>query len=265
MKVETGNALSKIKQNSIILTIGNVGKYEKCSTHFGGVPDVPADFVWPIYMDDKLEEPYPINFLAQINCENAAKYDTEGLLPERGLLSFFYDAEGQPWEGMNKDNDCIRVFWFEDIETLVPAELSDDFDETICYPYLSIGMKSKSSYPGYEDYSLLKNTYEGNMKVYHEVLNLISCKKEEEVSKLLGWADVIQATMLRDCDRNFFDTKRDDSAIVNEWQLLFQLSTIRNKNFELMFGDCGSIYFYIRKTDLLNHNFDNVYMQLQCG
>ena len=34
--------------------------------------------------------------------------------------------------------------------------------------------------------------------------------------------------------------------------------------FELMFGDCGRIYFYIRKEDLRNRNFENVWLSLQC-
>ena len=31
-----------------------------------------------------------------------------------------------------------------------------------------------------------------------------------------------------------------------------------------MFGDCGRIYFYIRKKDLAERNFDNVQLILQC-
>ncbi|MGN0700170.1 MAG: DUF1963 domain-containing protein [Oscillospiraceae bacterium] len=32
-----------------------------------------------------------------------------------------------------------------------------------------------------------------------------------------------------------------------------------------MFGDCGHIYFWIRKADLAARNFDNVWLILQCG
>ncbi|MCD2347047.1 DUF1963 domain-containing protein [Clostridium guangxiense] len=32
-----------------------------------------------------------------------------------------------------------------------------------------------------------------------------------------------------------------------------------------MFGDCGEIYFYIRKADLKDKNFENVWLILQCG
>ncbi len=49
-----------------------------------------------------------------------------------------------------------------------------------------------------------------------------------------------------------------------EWILLFQMDTVEKDGFELMFGDCGRIYFYIRKEDLRNRNFENVWLSLQC-
>ncbi len=48
------------------------------------------------------------------------------------------------------------------------------------------------------------------------------------------------------------------------WQLLLQLDTVRKDDFELMFGDCGRIYFYIRKDDLKARRFENVWLILQC-
>ena len=34
---------------------------------------------------------------------------------------------------------------------------------------------------------------------------------------------------------------------------------------EFMFGDCGHLYFWIRKQDLQNRDFDHVWMILQCS
>lgn len=49
----------------------------------GGVPDLPVGFVWPE------RDRQPCEFLCQINLAQVAPYDTEKLLPESGLLSFF--------------------------------------------------------------------------------------------------------------------------------------------------------------------------------
>ena len=51
---------------------------------------------------------------------------------------------------------------------------------------------------------------------------------------------------------------------VREWKLLFQLDTVENGDFELMFGDCGRIYFYIRREDLAQRRFDRVWLIQQC-
>ena len=47
-------------------------------------------------------------------------------------------------------------------------------------------------------------------------------------------------------------------------QLLFQLDTVESGGFELMFGDCGHIYFYITKEDLAARRFDRIWLILQC-
>ena len=46
--------------------------------------------------------------------------------------------------------------------------------------------------------------------------------------------------------------------------LLFQLDTVELGDFELMFGDCGHIYFYITKEDLAARRFDRIWLVLQC-
>ena len=46
--------------------------------------------------------------------------------------------------------------------------------------------------------------------------------------------------------------------------LLFQLDIVECGDFELMFGDCGHIYFYITKEDLAARRFDQIWLVLQC-
>ena len=60
-----------------------------------------------------------------------------------------------------------------------------------------------------------------------------------------------------------YGEEREDEVILDDWQLLLQLSTVESDDFELMFADEGSIYFYILKNDLKNRNFDSVCMILQ--
>ncbi len=49
----------------------------------------------------------------------------------------------------------------------------------------------------------------------------------------------------------------------DRWMLLLQLDTVECDDFELMFGNCGHIYFYITKEDLKARHFDNIWLILQ--
>ncbi|MBT9779516.1 DUF1963 domain-containing protein [Clostridium sp. MCC353] len=43
------------------------------------------------------------------------------------------------------------------------------------------------------------------------------------------------------------------------------MGTIESDDMEYMFGDCGHIYFWIRKQDLKDQMFDNIWLILQCS
>ena len=91
--------LCSMARNSIRLTIGGQPDTGVGADRFGGVPDVPADFTWPVFetatYDDDDVKPRPLAFLAQVCCAALAPYDTDGLLPKTGVLSFFYELGSQ--------------------------------------------------------------------------------------------------------------------------------------------------------------------------
>lgn len=49
----------------------------------------------------------------------------------------------------------------------------------------------------------------------------------------------------------------------NDCVLFLQIDSVEDKT-GMMLGDCGRIYFWIKKQDLLNKNFDNTWCILQC-
>lgn len=123
--------------------------------------------------------------------------------------------------------------------------------------------------------------YDGNWEQLEErdfpedldALNL-NQNNDKEVTKILGYADLCQGSMLLQCEmiRNNIDCndfeylKYQDEYIdaVGDWILLFQVDTISDSDFELMFGDCGRLYFYIRKEDLKEKKFENGWFVSQC-
>ena len=92
--------LESLGRNSIQLKIAGKETHKLGATRFGGKPDVPSDFVWPTYEGesyDHVVKDRPLTFLAQFNCAELAQFDKEHLLPDHGLLSFFYETDTQCW------------------------------------------------------------------------------------------------------------------------------------------------------------------------
>ena len=54
--------------------------------------------------------------------------------------------------------------------------------------------------------------------------------------------------------------KRGLDQGASDWRLLLEIGTDDN----MMWGDAGSIYFWIRKQDLAERKFENCWLILQC-
>lgn len=243
------------------------------------MPDTPKDFSWPTFetntfFDNEVKS-RPLAFLAQFNCAEIMPFDREGLLPKEGVLSFFYEMGSQRAGYDPKDAGCARVFWFENVEDLSPAEFPDALEEYYRFPMFHILAKSEDSLPGFEDFSLGRDGVE---PMWDEA-NFEEEQTDKNFSKLLGWPNVMQNCMTVECElvsRGHYlgngwdriprqDIQSAEQNSLNEWRLLLQLDTVVSDNgdFELTFGIYGRVYFYIRKDDLEACRFDRVWLILQ--
>lgn len=247
--------------------------------HFGGMPLAPKNFEWPYFETDSVDDATgtiklrPLAFLAQFDCGKLAIYDKDNLLPHKGILSFFYSIESNRWGFDPKDGGCARVYWFEDVNEFSLTPFPDDLDEKYRFPSLGITLTQINSYPDYESLPVKYNSDE-----YEQFFEALHGEENDNISKLLGWADTVQSRMEPECELigngyylgngwdNIPQEVRDNAEYASQekWQLLFQLDTVESDNFELMFGDCGRIYFWIRKEDLANRLFDRIWLILQC-
>lgn len=273
--------LEKMGCNSIRLEISGGAEQIVGGTRFGGTPDVPEGFIWPEFetdtFDDSEVRPRPLAFLAQFNCAEIAPLDREGLLPRTGLLSFFYELDSQCWGFDPKDKGCARVFWFVSDRGLSPAEFPDSLGADFRLPPIRIALKAEASFPGQEDFALRCPECASHDELFQEIRGGWE-EAEENISKLLGWPDIIQNNMTTECElvsRGYYlgntwkdiprqDIQEAEQSSLENWRLLFQLDIVEHDNFELMFGDCGRIYFYIRREDLAARRFDRVWLILQC-
>ena len=157
-------------------------------------------------------------------------------------------------------------------------------------PEFKINFKSNISLPSYEDFDILNeeekilekyrmsenlkdfenNLFDEYSNFYNEHIELL-----ESYTKLLGYPDVIQNSMEEECAavaRGFNmggigypkKYKEEIKKASKDWILLFQMDTLETSDYELMFGDSGHTYFWIKKENLANKNFENIRLILQC-
>ncbi len=258
------------------------------TSKIGGNPHLPAGFVWPYYEGanwEDIRENRPLSFIAQIDLAAAAPYDPNGCLPTSGYLYFFYDVVSQCWGFDPEDAGCARVYYLDvPADALTETPLPADLDEEARVPLSAIAFRTMDELPGYEEFDDLVDTdrfgddfdWDRYDEAVEETIGRMDCSPDE-VCKLLGYADLVQGSMLEEVamvtsgrycggvegyrDRTEVQ-KAADRAAAREWVLLAQFGTLSD---EVMFGDCGCIYFYIRKEDLSARRFDRVWLCLQCG
>lgn len=286
-KKETGASVDelvmvarKLAKNEILIKVTD-GVPSAEQSKLGGLPYLPADFEWPTYTSRDDGETRPLSFFCQINLTQVRDYDRDDVLPHSGMLYFFYECESSLWGFDPEDKGAARVFYYDSIEGFAPIELPEAIAEEHRIPNLAIEFSARSSYPKFEElglHSSVSCSWENYDKALERLGVEIDCDPEDH--KLLGYADIIQDEMLTECERvsrglscggpeSYEATPTEIKEIINQrasdWTLLIQIGTVETTDFEWMFGDCGMLYFYIRKDDLAAKNFENTEFSVQCG
>jgi uncharacterized protein YwqG len=247
-------------------------------SRFGGVPDLPPDFKWVTWKGRSL------NFLAQFNCEELSKYDLDRVLPNSGILYFFYDLDEQPWGFDPADRGGSVVMYSPDCDSLIPANLPQGVEkEEFCLPSFNLSFKTTLSIPSedsvvFEQIGLSKAESESFDLLWQELSHSepdseADLEQESQpIHQLLGFSYNIQGDMQLECQMvangiNYGDGINDSEAKVAaenaaEWRLLFQVDSDDDLN--IMFGDCGMIYYWIQESALQQKRFDQAWTILQC-
>lgn len=279
---DMGDILEKIKlleKNEITILADECDEVSRPDeSKIGGNPYLPSDFSWPVltYEDNST---VPLSFFCQINLEDVAGYDVDGVLPRHGMLYFFYECESSCWGYDPDDRDCARVYYYEDTSGFAPLAPPEDIAEEYLIPEIKISFRSKTAFPSFEEFSE-SNGCPLDFEEYYDALRSLGAELDSDSEhKLLGYADIIQNEMLTDCERicrdlycgdfeSYIETPDDVSEEINgsrdEWTLLLQLGTISCDAFEWMFGDCGMLYFYIKKEDIRKGQFGKTVFFVQC-
>lgn len=233
----------------------------------GGIPVVPEGFEWPTWNGK------PLAFLMQLKFSEINGGGQISYLPASGLLYVFYDQEQSTWGFDPKDAGSWRVFYSaEDVELKqgkYPSNIKERYHEKL------LASKIVKTYPAWDDANIMAlNLTDEQEDWYCEFRNAFL--DDAPGHQLGGWPNPIQGSdMDLECelvsnglycgDETGYNDPRAKALEQNkdEWILILQIDS--DDDAGMMWGDLGTLYFWIKKKDLGELNFHNVWMILQCG
>jgi uncharacterized protein YwqG len=234
----------------------------------GGLPDLPKGLKWFEYKGE------PMSFVAQINLWEVAQYDTENRLPKEGILYFFYDATQSSWGFDPKHKGCSKVYHYKgDLQDLETCAAPDNLDDDAIFSPSVIEFSAKCNMPDYESDLLYDVDLEDEEYVLYSQLDA-GINEAEYINKLLGHANNIQSGMELECelvrnglycgDSTGFKSPKAKALKrhISAWHLLFQVDS-NDDTCNMVWGDAGRLFFWIREEDLKSENFDAAWLILQ--
>jgi hypothetical protein len=204
------------------------------ATRLGGRPDLPVGAPWPLGPFNR-----PIPFVAQVDLSEVAPFGAAGVLPNSGLLSFFFDPSGS---GPDQVAPVVYTPAGARLRRVEPPEELTDGERFRPVPLV----------PHHE--ATLPPAWNGPVTGHLQLPDTawFAYEFDQEVDdegpwhRLLGHPDAVQGD------------PRPDSDVV----LLLQVSEDDRAGME--WGDSGSVYFMIRNSDLAALRFDRAWAELQC-
>ncbi|WP_226644370.1 YwqG family protein [Microbulbifer variabilis] len=247
-----------------------LGSPTETYSFLGGLPIVCQEIKWP----ENNEE--PLSFIAQLDLSEINADQCIDWLPKQGRLLFFYDLEECPWGFDPKDKNGWAVIYENGSEEPFEQPLPLNIDPESIAPEIKYLRSSRfTSYPDLDrlDISYTEISDEDHCDYYEFIANNYGDDPYHQVG---GYPKPVQNdSMEEECQlvsggvycgepEGFTSEKekhlRDQP---NDWKLLLQFDS--DDDVEVMWGDCGRLYIWVRESDAKQCNFDNSWMIMQCS
>ena len=242
-------------------------------SYFGGQPGVRPGFSWPTAADGR-----PLSFIACIALDHLHTELAIDWLPDSGQLWFFYDLETMPWGFDPKDRGHWRVLHIPDIGTPIESAPPDASTKTsdgpCCLPVSPIEFHRIESLPSAD------NAAVDALGLPDSTLDALAQEMQATFGdrphhQIAGHPDPVQNdNMALECQLasggiDCGDAKGYRSAAgrtlasgASEWRLLLQIDS--DGTLDVMWGDCGMLYVWVREDQARNHDFSDAWFVLQC-
>ncbi len=231
----------------------------------GGVPDVPPGFVWPQWKG------LPQSFIAQIRLEDAHPYDVDGVLPEQGMLWFFYDAQQQTYGADPADKGGWSVLFAESSTNLQHIAAPTTLPATSQFHASTIRFASEITLSLQPQLEISTFDWTAQEQQQYETLLSTFPTPQDHASvhnRLLGNPDTLQDDMRIECQyasngiADASDPRAEEVAkSAMEWHLLFQVDS--DEQVGMRWASTGLLYYWLKKADLQARHFDASWIVLQ--
>lgn len=226
-----------------------------------------GELPWPEWKGRRL------SFLARVSLPELHRVRKFDWLPSEGALLFFYDVDEQPWGFDPRDRGGCAVLHVDDLEQPLSSTAEVESDE--CFPRRNIAFREVLTFPSTERPEVeVLGLSDRELEMYCELLDepFHGLPKHQ----MGGLPAPVQGDYMElECqlvsnglycgDSTGYQDPRAKQleAGAKDWRLLLQLDT--DDDAGVMWGDCGTLYFWVRGEDAAAGNFRNPWLILQCS
>jgi uncharacterized protein YwqG len=229
---------------------------------FGSVPLFSTNFIWPS------KNGKPLAFLGQINLAEVAAVFQTVWLPAVGTLLFFYDMVEHPGGFDPKDAGGWRVVYCAPQSLgLWETERPEGLPKKHILKKMHLQFQRLESFPSMErEATLALNLTEKEADLLGDFLE----GQHGPRHQIGGFPFPIQDDQMeQECQlaSNGVYCHNDPRAEqlregAKEWRLLLQMDS--DDEVDVMWGDGGMLYFWVREEDAKNKRFDRTWVTWQC-
>ena len=242
----------------------------------GGTPALPASLAWPTNGNGR-----PLMFLGQIRLSSLTELDVPPECPRKGRLYFFCDGfDGGRIFYLGSKLET-RTGWMvlyepEESSELKTIEPPEELGSDEVFPRVAVMPTHEITIPATRSIELtaLPKMDQDTWERFYTLRNEIG--PGEPRHRMFGHPDAIQGCMQRTAQfisngaplpkgvYSYYEHPRAAELMPgsHDWILLLQIDSA--KDFAC-WGDWGSLYFWIKRSDLAEGRFYNAWFFLQCG
>jgi uncharacterized protein YwqG len=261
--------MQQLTQRLAVPAVHLVKTQERGTSFIGGAPSISPGTAWPVKDGRKHD------FLAQIDLAPLQSALPIDWLPKEGALLFFYDIERGVWGFDPKDRgDWAVIHQPCTSSDLVPPALAaaPAAESGISGSFVTFRRIESLPSPQRDSVAALELSEEESER-YYELRDMpLNGQPRHQVA---GFPSPVQSDdMELNCELGSHGIYLGDAAYLidprvpglsrraGDWRLLLQLDTDDDLN--MMWGDCGTLYFWVREQDARAGDFSKVWLWLAC-